>query len=707
MSLSKNVSQTPVESIYRLLGMPASTSQSTAQAFLRQIGSVIKTILVIPGRQLELQYTRYPLPGKHDPDQPTLHESHAYLIVRSGSKEDHLRHLSMLSVLEDFSRYQAVDEIPVLVSANRLVNVSLDSDGSGGKHIGFDEVRDTLGARLPWQMNLVLDSGFQEARDHLMARTRLRRWAGLAGFKGSVKPYEKSLFSATESSALVRSSLTFKTWGDSDAAARRNESHIQSCLSNSQVASICEVGAIDLDQCLALLPVTQPGSPWMDCERAVNFVTPGAEIFRYEPHSNLQAVNIELVVDPTQKDSSGYRSAITQALWSNPEGVGRMVTVSINRKRSAYLPGDLPEGTSEGLVAIDLARDDQAVNVVECPLGTRHGTSRHSNNLACLLDYTCGDLLPRDKCWWVANALIKLAYEHYSQRHRPKAYYYGVDLQVDSAIDLLGRGVPETWWEASEELMLLGFPEESHRAHRLAVPNVSNLVEFIRNGAISSSWVSAECALQIADRLGGVIEACPAIGSPSNFKISHMEAVTLDIDTSVRVEGLSRKAVFDVQWLFARVMATEGLFDDAFTDFSHHYETHRQRLLMSRGKVRQITYQDMEQVLVSEGLTYTSFHCDLREAKKHAVSLTVCTSQLNEPISRFDSYFLTYAVFDLWNLDQNNREWLGNMGVYPARGEMYKRVEQSGFLFHARISAKSWLVTQFLRLPKAGLGKKV
>ncbi|WP_410951675.1 hypothetical protein [Pseudomonas sp. S1(2024)] len=699
-----------LQSAYAILGMPGCHRPSEKAVFYQNLAQELGGILRPPGHTIEFNFARHLqgiCPG-HPTDNSRGHrDSQAWMIVTTCLKQQSAdRHEAIVRgivrQLEDRVLLHPVE--PSALSGHAAekhkIEVALISSGAAAavRDFDFNQMAGKLGGRLPWLVSLTLESGVDLAVQHVLKQTRLKRWGRALTGRQFTESHEQGLLDSLGegNKQLSRSSLSVQTWGSSAASACRNESIIQSCLASTPAGAIAVAGVIELAQAAALLPITQAASPWTVGDHAVPFLTEDGEMFPYEPGSQYQMAMTELVVDPTGARAAEYHAAINRRLWKSPIPVTEMVTIAIDSKNTQGTRKDAPAGMTCGEMTLSLEQA-QAVNILESPFGFQRATDEVKSDLTRMLMLLCEDEL--SAMAWPNSSIgayfAEQAYSHFSLAHCPKLYFQGVDLQVDGAIDLLGRAAPSTWWEVSEQLMLLGFTEEARRAHQQAVPTLSDLPKLI----LANGMLGAPLADKLASRLTQVIASCPTLGSATRLNLRNISMLTLIIDRAVAVEGVSANAALGIQFLLARRIATEKMFVTWDTTPSGVFRDYYDALIEERAKTRRkVTYANLERAFVCNEL-YDVVQADLRVARKHYVMISLETCTCDDRTAALMENVVTTAIFNPELLNDQGRHVVDTMGFCHDKVMHHRSREARGFLFGAYLPSAPWRVSQYLMLP--------
>lgn len=710
-SVNSGSSSQVLQSAYVILGMPGCHRPGEKPLFYRNLAQELEVILRPPGHKIEFHFARH-LQGLQgiSPEHPTdtsrdHRNSQAWMIVTTCLKQQnadqhHAIVRGIVRQLEDRVLLRPVEAsaLSVYGTEKHKIDVALISSGIDATvgDFDFNQMVGKLGGRLPWLMSLTLESGADLAVQHVLRQTRLKRWGRALTGKQFTESHEQGLLDSLGEGQLIRSSLSMQTWGNSAVSARRNESIIQSYLASTLAGAIAAAGVIDLAQAAALLPITQPASPWVAGDHAVPFLTEDGEIFPYQPGSQFQMAMTELVVDPSGAHAADYHAAINHILWKSPTPVTQMVTIEVDRKRTEDSIKDAHAGATFGTMTLNLEHA-QAVNILESPLGFQRATDEVKNDLTCMLIFLCEEEL--SAMAWPNSSIgayfAEQAYSHFSLANYPKLYFQGVDVQVDGAIDLLGRAAPSTWWEVSEQLMLLGFPDEARRAHQQAVPTLSDLPNLV----LANGMLGAPLTEKLASRLTQVISSCPSLGSVTRLNLRNISMLTLNIDRAVAIKGVSDNAVLGIQFLLARRIATEEMFVTWRTMPSGVFRDYYSALLEQRAKARRkIIYANLDRVFECNEL-YSVVQADLIAARMYDVMLSLETCTCDERTTVLMENIVTTAIFNPEMLNDQGRHVVDTMGFCHDKVMLHCSREAKGFLFGACLRSVPLRVLQYLMLP--------
>ncbi|MDT8924727.1 hypothetical protein RBE51_18195 [Pseudomonas taiwanensis] len=713
-AINSGTSAQLLQSAFVILGMPGCFRSGEKPIFNRNLVQELRAILRPPGHKIEFLFARHlqaispwrPIDASHNHQN-----SRAWVIVTTylGQETADRHHAivqGLLRRLEDRVLLHPVEPATLGGHAPEKHKIDVElisSSAAAAGQFDFDQVAGKLGGKLPWLMRLTLESGADLAVQHVLRQTRLKRWGRALTGKQFTEAYEQGLLDliGEGNDQLIRCSLSVQTWGNSAGSASRNESIIQSHLAPTPLAIIADAGVVDLEQVAVLLPITQPVSPWSIGGEAAPFLTVEGEIFPYQPGSRQQSSVTELVVDPSGALADDYHAAINHALCKSPIPVTQMVTITFDRTRAEGCFREVPAGTRCGTMTFSLEQA-QALNILESPLGFQHATEEVKSDLARMLAFLCEDEL--SAMAWPNSSIgayfAEQAYSHFSLKNCPKPYFQGVDLQVDGAIDLLGRAAPSTWWEVSEQLMLLGFPDEALRAHQQAVPTLSDLPKLI----LTNSLLGAPLTDKLASRLTQVISQCPALGSATRLNLRGISMLTLNIDPTVEIDGLPTEAVMGIQFLLARRIATEEMFVTLERIPPGVFREHYNALIEQRARSRKkITYTNLERAFECKELYYV-VQADLRVARMHHVLLSLETRTYDEQIALLMENVVTTAIFRPELLNDQGRAVLDVLGFSYDKVMQHHSWEARGFIFSAHMESAPYRVSQYLMLPDSTQG---
>jgi hypothetical protein len=709
MSKSPSGSPKSVESVFQILGMPSRLSKYELQKLHKQLEIHFELLLSASrdtAHSIEFTVTHDRNPNV---DGVRWHLSTSVrMTVKTGSRtrpspqdlaqthEDFVQRL--LGSLREHVLVRTWGEpYRRAISTFDRVNVDLDvCDGVGS--VSFDEIMEDLGGRVPWEIRLVLKTDLEEAVNQLRDRTRFKRWLhALPGVK-KLNPYEQNLLESSKIShnPLIKASFSMQTWGVSGAEIRRNVSYIQSCLSRTSVVSMARLGVMKLSDAVGLLPISRPGSPWSASDSAVAFTTPDHEVFPFDPGFKFRTDLCDFVVDPAGSESDGYHRAVNQALAHQPDHLSRMVAISIDRKKRAFVDEDFTTGSSS-LISFDLG-PGQAVNILETPLGLQRSTHRVSADLACMLELIGGHLLHGVNWWVLGRSLADHALQTFSITKTPKNYYQGVDLKVDAAIELLDRLPPATWWEVSEQLALLGFVEEARSAHRQAVPTLRDLPPLMTSG-----WPQLLLSqAQLDTLMGAILQAvrdCPSLGLPTALSLLEVDRLTIDLDTSLSIGAIPKDRVVAIQYLLARKLGAEQIFSNQeWESKGVFYDIHEARHMYGSG-LRKISYMDFEQVMGQKSVC-ASVEGDVRQARKNSVAVSITTRNLSVELDDLTRVITTKAILQPWKLRDDELQHLWTLGVNLDPDLYMQSRDHTGFILCSETASSPHVVCQYLLLPE-------
>ncbi|MBD8088809.1 hypothetical protein IFT48_02370 [Pseudomonas fluorescens] len=701
--------------VLQILGIAYPMRDSQRIDFAESLVRGLGVLLHKPGHTLEFEFTRSPstLTWGVDFEAPMIiPHNHVHATVKLTTQvgvgllttQIDERHNEFLARFRDALGHQVIlsDEVLEQKGVEDQVerqNVELNTDGCAGG-VQFEDMAQGLGVCLPWSMNLKIHSGADDALKTLRRSTRFMRWLRASTGLRGLDDHTQQLWDEVpfgDQNQLAHHTFSLSTWGSNRGESLKNATIIDSHLSNTPAASIAHSKVISIAQAALLMPVYHLGSPWKMDANSVPFIGASGSIFPFEPGSSLLPSQCELVYDAVGKQSQGYHVLVNHALCASGVPPERLVAIDFEdeyRAREEHLHNPW----AGKIIKLDLGTE-QAVNLLDTPLGVRTPSQRVIEDLACLLELLGGHSMPSLGWYNLSCDLAKQAFDRRSLSAYPNAYFPGADPLVDSSIDLLGDDHPATWWEVSEQLMNLGFVAEALKAHARAVPSLHDIVQVMRSGSLNHRNLLPDGGERLLRNLESLLADKPCFGLPTQLRVNSSEPTTILVGSSLSVNGLSLSAAEAIQYLVARKVATEGMFESFVPDCEGAFKSHHEQALGLMQLTRKVSYFGLDKVLAHEQL-FVAIRGDFRSARMHGVSLSATTAKMDDRIRDIMSYAPVFAAFGLSTretpaFEQSIQESLENHRI-PSD----LRSEDGAFFFKALSKTSPHSISQVLFLPK-------
>lgn len=609
------------------------------------------------------------------------------------------RHERLISVIGDeLSDFMLMERVAVsLGTPDDYLHLNLDSNDSI-ESSSFDDLDLILGPNLPWQMNLSIYSGFDHAGSILARKTRPRRWLKALTGIDKLSKYEKSLMAEEACYAIsniVGHELSFLTWGSDPRNRQRNKILLESALSNTVYATLGDVGIMTLDRAVWLLPMCRLGSPWPIQNGGIAFANERQERLCFEPLSRLQRNWCELVVDPTGLFADQYRDQVSRFLGKSPAMLGRDVSVRLSKAPYASRLGDRNDYLPFSLDCM------YVINILDTPLGLQHPTERVVSDLAALIRALLDEPVPTALIHHVAQLLADEVFAQCSFAVNPKAYCKGVIDSIDDA--LAGQPLPETWWDASQQLLESGEEDGSIRAHRQAMPTVSDVVQLLRSSKpLSRSGLGYDLEQLVLSALSGLPDTFKCFALPTNTRLDH-KRLTIDIDEERTYLSMSRSRAHAIQYLLARKMATEGLYGTYSWGLPDVFQGYWRRQRQGQSTVGRVNYLDLDAVIHQQAV-FDAITLDVREASMNALSIHLEAKRPDYWVEEMLPLVGTQIVFAPDQLLPQDRQHLRHFPEELLVDTPRMSSSQVSCAFSASLQAPPWNVAQVLFLePEASM----
>ncbi|KPC17330.1 hypothetical protein [Pseudomonas amygdali] len=575
--------------------------------------------------------------------------------------------------------------------------VELDSIGCAGV-VQFEDMTMNLGSTIPWSMTLKLQSGWEEGLSQLRQSSRIKRWIKVATGVSLLDPYSQQLWDdqlvCVEGSQVVRHQMELRAQCDNERDVMKYTAMIDAHLSGTPVASIIKSKVVSIAQAAHLLPFHHAGSPWKLEEHSIPFLTTTAQIFPFNPRSNLLGAYCELVLDPDPEatHSTDYHTLVNNALLVYEAPVARMVTIDFER---GLQERDHESATSR--IKLNF-QEGQSINLMDTPMGIHRPTDRILADLAALLEALCENESPSIGWHVVSHRVADEAFALCSLNACPKPYFPGVDSLVDSAMLMLGDYHPATWREASEQLLNMGFVTEAEIAHCQAVPTLRDVLLVLQSNYVIREICGEQVARRVTTNLESLLASMPTFGKSTFLWIRQAEPVTITIDENLQIGGLSKPSSVALQYLMARKLATFGLLEELYPICDEAFIPYHQKQLELNFSTRKVSYLGVEKLLGSSHLI-DAMVGDYRSSRSHGVSISLTTRKMDDRLQRLHELSTVTAFFGLGYLGRERFEADIKVNLEPYGVPSGHPCEIDGFLFRAQIKGEPYCISHYLRLP--------
>lgn len=350
---------------------------------------------------------------------------------------------------------------------------------------------------------------------------------------------------------------TLQSWGTCDTSEASGDpafafSATIPCLMSASPSPASEAPIEDV---ATMLPITRPNNFWPDGGMMLR--SPDGKFCPFQPNSSKQTAWVELISAPMGYGKSVFLNYRNFAFCVKP-GLASLPYLSI-----------LDIGvSSSGLISLlkaGLGKDrehlaqyhrlkpirEHAINFCDTPLGMREPTPTHFNYMKqFLVSIFVGDA-KIENTMNIRNAaemVLRLAFSEtskhamkkYASDASPVIHRFLVENNITFDIDGVMMNIVEiesdksgiAWWEIVDRLYDLGHLHYAKLAQRYAVPNLSELMGYLSNEAITSDFAQSEAEVLkgMVRSLKTAVAEIPNLQRETQFEIGDARVISLDLD---------------------------------------------------------------------------------------------------------------------------------------------------------------------------------
>jgi intracellular multiplication protein IcmB len=411
--------------------------------------------------------------------------------------------------------------------------------------------------------------------------------------------------------------------------------------------------AAPLRDVVSMLPWTRPAEIWGS---GMLFRTSDGKAFPWLQGSSKQSAFIDIGLGPMGTGKSVNLNAINFGFLLTP-GLTRLPMLSIVDigPSSLGLVMTIQDALPPELkylatyVRLRMEPERYSINIFDLPIGGEYPFPSHEAflvNFLVLLQTPIGTSSdtprPPEYAMGLSRAIIKLAYEHYSENKRPKLYQVRQDIgsvdcmHVDNMIVEMGFHLNEhtSWHEIVRMFFDKNMIREAEIAQRYAVPTLGDVLAFANDMSIRQIYGNDEVSHYLRAAMDA-IAAYPIIKNPTRFSISEAKVVSLDLD-DVATKGspiADRQA--GVIFMLVRYLLISRFFvqdDDVLMLPSHYQAYHRQRVDHIRTDPKRIVFDEVHRFIkkdnpVVSGQVLSDLNTINRESRKWNIHIGLYTQE--------------------------------------------------------------------------------
>lgn len=395
-----------------------------------------------------------------------------------------------------------------------------------------------------------------------------------------------------------------------------------------------------------MLPVSRPAAPWKD--GSVIFTTDDGKMMPFQPGSSIQKAWVYLVFATMGSGKSVLLNTIEVGMCLAP-GLSKlpmMTIIDIGESVSgtiSLIQSSLPENrrNEAGYFRVKMSQEF-AYNVFDLQLGFQFPHSRDRDFLKSFLSMLAtpaGQSSAPPMMSELMGAVVDEAYRQKCKSGNPNKYQSGIDHVVDATIRRAGISVDSetTWHEIVDQLFELNLIDDSVRAQRYAVPNLQNIPNVLRSGAIRDVFGRTAQGSELIETasimINSAIRDYPVLSMPTQWDIGSCRVVGIDLN-DVKGYGEAGAKQTALMYAFAQQSAAKNYYlnTEALAICPPEYlEYHKGRVAEIFSELKAIVYDEFHNTRGIEGIRKI-VSIDIREGRKWNI-MTVLSSQL---LSDFD-----------------------------------------------------------------------
>lgn len=318
--------------------------------------------------------------------------------------------------------------------------------------------------------------------------------------------------------------------------------------------------------------------------------------------------------------------------------------------------------------------EEYCVNLFDTELGARRPTPTHRafllNFMLLLLTDISQDKPETDMTGFVQAVLDKM-YDQVSDKNAPKRYNAGIDQRVDTVLGQTGFVVDNktTWWEVVDHLFYSHYYYEAKLAQRHAVPLLSDTPYIVADDKIRNIYSkvnvnTGETLLEYCKRLiNDALSQYKILSRPTVLDVDEEDIIGIDLDEVVRTGHGQAEKQTAVMYLVALYLANKNMKYHDFSENSflqekenNYLDYHTQQYLQSNSNVvdKLLMFDELHRIS-RFSLASQQIMVELRESKKHDISITVATQSINDITEIMLPFLDNMVIMDAGNNAEQER----------------------------------------------------
>lgn len=411
--------------------------------------------------------------------------------------------------------------------------------------------------------------------------------------------------------------------------------------------------AAPLRDVISMLPWTRPAEIW---DTGTLFRTGDGKAFPWLQGSSKQSAFIDIGLGPMGTGKSVNLNAINFGFLMTP-GLTRMPMLSMVDVGPSSLglvmtiqdalPPELKYQATYVRLRMDPSR--YSINIFDLPIGGEKPFPSHEAflvNFLVLLQTPLGTSTdiprPPEYAAGLSRAIIKLAYEHYSENRNPKLYQPRQDIgskdceHLDNMIVEMGFHLNDhtSWHEIVRMFFDKGMIREAEIAQRYAVPTLGDVIAFTNDSSIKQIYGNEEVSYYLRSAMDA-IAAYPIIKNPTRFSISEARVISLDLDeVAIKGSPMADRQT-SVIFMLARHLLIGRFFvqdEDVLMLPSHYRAYHEKRVNHIRTDPKRIVFDEFHRFAkkdnpVVSGQVLSDVNTIKRESRKWNIHIGLYTQE--------------------------------------------------------------------------------
>jgi intracellular multiplication protein IcmB len=541
---------------------------------------------------------------------------------------------------------------------------------------------------LPWRASFLFDGNGLASTNFKQIMSSILYFSSSTNKKLN-KALEELRARELEGETLVRFSASFDTWVKDDKTEhclQVLQKRTAELVGSVQGWGTCDCGEITGDPLLGvsatvpclmptspaptsvapiydvvhMLPFTRPASPWQT--GSIMLRTPDGKIWPYTQGSSKQAAWIDIGFAPMGSGKSVWLNTMNWGFITQP-GSARLpwlsiIDIGLSSSGLIDLIRSMLPKDKKYLAAYHRLRmsKEYAINPFDTPLGCRKpfpSQITFLTNLMCLVGTPLNEKAPPDGISDIAGAVIKYAYNEFSDDKNPKRYVSGKDPIVDKYLAGIGYHIkPETaWWDVVDALFEKGYTHEALRAQRYAVPLLSDIAGMVKRPQITRMFKHStgfnESITEFFHRsCTSVISRYEILKDPTRFDIGDAQIVSLDLDQVAPRGGPEPDRITGIMYMLARhVVASKFFMMPRDIDYvpDLYKEYHTTRIMEIRQDPKRLCYDELHRVARNSAVS-TQLVGDLETSARESRKWNLHIGLYSQSIDDFPDILLELAT---------------------------------------------------------------